>query len=172
VWRLVDATTGYLPMALVAGVLVLGLVVVRRRREAVLTAVSFAGALAVTTLLKHVVERSRPDDLPRWAEVSSYSFPSGHATATAAVAVAVVLVARRPEVLALAVALVGVAGWAQVTLRLHHPSDVVAGWLVAMTWTAAVWWGWGRPDKRSWCRPRSSWPPPARPTRSRRTWPT
>ena len=137
--RLVDAASGYLPMAGVAGLLALGLLVVRRRREAVLVALSFAGALVATTLLKHLVQRPRPRDLPAWAEVSTYSFPSGHATATAAVAVGAVLVTRRWWIAGPAVVLVALAGWVQVELGLHHPTDVLAGWLVAVVWTAAVW---------------------------------
>ena len=143
-WRVVDATTGYLPMALLVGALVVGLLVIRRRREAVLTVLSFAGALAITTLLKHLIERPRPADLPVWAEVSTYSFPSGHATATAAVAGVAVLVSRRRWVAAVALPLVLVAGWAQPALGLHHPSDVLAGWLVAVVWTTAVWWASSR----------------------------
>lgn len=143
--RLADAATGYLPMALLVGVLVGWLLVVRRRPEALLAAVSFAGALLVTTLLKQLVERPRPEDLPAWAEGSSYSFPSGHATATAAVAMVALLVARRAWAAAVAVVLVGLAGWVQLELGLHHPSDVLAGWLVAVLWTAAAWWAVRQP---------------------------
>jgi membrane-associated phospholipid phosphatase len=145
VWRVVDRSTGYLGMSVLAALLVLALVVARRHREAVLTASSFVGALIGTTLLKHLVGRPRPEALPSWAEVSELSYPSGHATATAAVGLCLVLMTRGSRcVLAAVVVLVGVAGWAQLALGLHFPSDVLAGWLWAAAWTTVVWVASGR----------------------------
>ena len=69
------------------------------------------------------------------------SFPSGHATAALALALCAVLVA--PSRLRIAVAVLGSAfavatGCSQLILGRHMPSDVLAGYLLAMLWMALV----------------------------------
>lgn len=141
--RVVDAGTGYVAVGVATAALVLGLLALRRTRVAVLSAVSVGGAIAGTTALKHLVDRGRPDLLPATADVSSLSYPSGHATATAALAAVVVLLASRTRwtrTAELGAALfVAVAAAAQLLLALHHPSDLAGGWLWATAWTTAVW---------------------------------
>ena len=125
-------------------VIVCGALVARRRiPAAVVVGVSVAGAVAGNVLLKDLVARPRPDTVPAGAEVSEFSFPSGHAAATAALAVAVVLAVaiagRRRLAVAGAAAYVAIAGAAQLVLGLHHPTDVLGGWLWAGAWAGAVW---------------------------------
>jgi undecaprenyl-diphosphatase len=139
----IDAVTGYAGTAALAGVVVLLLLRRGRRRGAVLCAVSVAGAMLSTTLLKHLVDRPRPGLLPPSVQVSELSFPSGHAAATAALAVTVVLAlrGRRTRVVAAVLGTLLVLGTAAVQLLLvrHRASDVVGGWLWAAAWTTAVW---------------------------------
>jgi undecaprenyl-diphosphatase len=140
---LVDRLTGYAGVAVLTVLLVLLLVRLGRRREAVLGGVSVVGAVLGNALLKQLVGRPRPELLPPDVEVSPFSFPSGHAAATAAVAVAAVLAVRgtRPQALAVATGTLLVVGAAaaQLVLALHRPSDIVGGWLWAAAWTTAVW---------------------------------
>lgn len=144
----VDPLTGYAGTAVLTAFVVLLLARLGRRRDAVLCAVSVAGALLGTTLLKQLVARPRPELLPASVDVSPFSFPSGHAAATAAVAVAAVLAARRTRALAPVVAagtlLALGAATAQLVLARHHPSDIAGGWLWAAGWTAAAWAVLGR----------------------------
>jgi undecaprenyl-diphosphatase len=141
--RGVDALTGYEGVAAATGLLVVLLVRLGRRHDAVLCTASVAGALVGNALLKRLVGRPRPELLPPDVAVSPSSFPSGHAAATAALVVAAVLVVRRTRaLLPAAVAgalLVVVAAAAQVFLALHRPSDVLGGWSWAAAWTTAVW---------------------------------
>jgi undecaprenyl-diphosphatase len=135
---LVAAATGYLPVAVATAALALALLLRGRRRSAVLVAVSVGGVLLTNPLLKRLVDRPRPDGLT--ADVSPFSFPSGHVAATAALATAVVLAAggaRRWW--ATAIVVVVVAAGAQLVLGRHHPTDLLGGWLWATAWTTAVW---------------------------------
>jgi membrane-associated phospholipid phosphatase len=76
--------------------------------------------------LKHMVQRTRPEDL-------SLGFPSGHSTAAAAFWGAVIFLAdslsprlsRATRVLA--VTMIVLVGLARVVLRAHWPSDVLGG---------------------------------------------
>lgn len=139
----VDRLTGYAATCTLTGLAVLLLAWRGRRRDAVLCALSVTGTLVGTTLLKQLVGRPRPELLSPSVEVSSLSFPSGHAAGTAALVVTLVLTvrstrARRCAAVAGALAVLGAAA-AQLALTLHHASDVVGGWLFAAGWTTAVW---------------------------------
>ena len=109
----------------------------------VLTAVALIGPL--TTLLKNLVGRQRPQFAEGGAGYQSLSFPSGHASGvTTLVAVAVVLAwplltppARRSWVAA-GVAMVLLVGLTRMWLGVHFLSDVLGGWALGLAWTLLV----------------------------------
>jgi undecaprenyl-diphosphatase len=139
--RVADAVTGSWPVLLVAALLALALARAGRTADARFVAVSVSGAVVASAGLKRVVGRPRPSLLPL-EDASALSFPSGHATATAALSAAVVLVAVGSRWIVVAVvagaSLVVVAAAAQLLLARHYPSDIAAGWLLGVAWTAAV----------------------------------
>jgi membrane-associated phospholipid phosphatase len=101
------------------------------------------GASATTTMLKLLFHRHRPLWHHPVHALSSFSFPSGHATGVASgmgVAVVLILVHVRSArlrrcLIALAGALVVVVGADRVLLGVHNPSDVIAGYAVGGFWT-------------------------------------
>jgi undecaprenyl-diphosphatase len=109
-------------------------------RSAIYLASIAAGTAALNVGLKLLFARDRPDALLRLIDTSGYSFPSGHAMASAAIygAVAVVLFTRFPRIkwpsLIVCVALVTAIGLSRVYLRVHYPSDVLAGWGLGLCW--------------------------------------
>ena len=126
-----------------AGLLVLGLLLVRRQgRAAGLFALSVGGSMLLTQVVKALVQRPRPG---LWASLRpehTFSFPSGHAMDTAALATALVFLLwqhRKPGWTWLPAPLFSVVvGWARVYLGVHNPSDVVAGWAAAVGWVVLV----------------------------------
>lgn len=92
----------------------------------------------VVQLIKRSVSRARPSTVDRLvslvAEPDRFSFPSGHATASMSVALAygAVFPAWSVPVLLIAV----LVGFSRVRLRVHYPSDVLMGQLIALA-TAA-----------------------------------
>jgi undecaprenyl-diphosphatase len=142
--RIVSDVTELGPLAAVAVVVLTVLLVLRRWRDAVFFTAGAGVVWAVNPLLKELVGRSRPDLWPLPPDVSEYSFPSGHAANTAALVGALLLILRRrlPAVLLGAAVVLGAAvllgaGWAQLALGRHYPSDVLAGWLWALAWVYA-----------------------------------
>jgi membrane-associated phospholipid phosphatase len=109
----------------------------------VLVAVALVGPL--TSLLKELFGRIRPDFDHGGARLDSLSFPSGHSSGIATlVTVALVLAwpvlaprARRLW-LALGVAAVFLVGLTRLLLGVHFLSDVVGGWTLGVAWSLGV----------------------------------
>jgi undecaprenyl-diphosphatase len=114
-----------------------------RRSDAAHFAITVTVVLSLNPLLKLLFERSRPDVRPHPMGVSSYSFPSGHASATLGVVGALFIIARtlrgrRVVVIGGAVLVVAVA-FSQIVTGVHSPSDILAGWLWVSAWLVAYW---------------------------------
>jgi undecaprenyl-diphosphatase len=116
------------------------------RLMAVLLAAVLTGQV-MSSLLKYVVGRERPDVVPHLTTVSTASFPSGHAMLSAVVYLTLgALLARalprrreRSFILGSAVVLSLTTGVTRVFLGVHHPTDVIAGWAIGTAW-ALCWW--------------------------------
>jgi membrane-associated phospholipid phosphatase len=109
----------------------------------VLTAVALVGPL--TTVLKELVGRLRPQFADGGAQLDSLSFPSGHASGVATlVTVALVLAwpllapSARRGWLAAGVALTALVGVTRLWLGVHFLSDVVGGWALGLGWALLV----------------------------------
>jgi len=135
---------GHVGLLLVVGAAVLlGLVRQRAWLHAGAWLVATAGAGLWTRALKGTVARARPPQA--WVAESSHSFPSGHSAGTLAFCAMLAWLllphlrrARRlPAALALVLLALGV-GASRVMLRVHHASDVLAGWLLALVWLVCV----------------------------------
>jgi len=127
------------PLTVIA---VVALLLARRRPAAALVAVVVIGAQILQVTLKAAFGRPRPEITVPLEHVTSAAYPSGHATVSCALALALCIVfwrARsRSAVAATAAAYVLAVGFSRVYLGVHYPSDVLAGWLVAAAWAAAV----------------------------------
>ncbi|TAK32412.1 MAG: phosphatase PAP2 family protein [Myxococcaceae bacterium] len=123
------------------------LVIQRHRWTAAVVAGTVAGGLALSSALKHVYARPRPDLVPHGSFVYTSSFPSGHAAMSAVTFLTLAaLLAEEAPTRALRVYLLSVAslltlavGFSRVYLGVHYPSDVLAGWIFGATWSAASW---------------------------------
>lgn len=140
--RIVEAVFTTVPMAVytlvAAGLLARG----RHTRAAVWTVGVMLAASLTTYLLKGVLHRKRPVWPNPVETLTSFSFPSGHATGIAAgagvlIVLALMLVRRRGVRRTLYAVAVGVAllvGADRVLLGVHNVSDVLAGYAVGGFW--------------------------------------
>lgn len=130
-----------LPFAML-GAVVVAVALVRRRPDLALGAgVLLAGASMTTQTLKPLLGAPRAAEMLGPVQVSLSSWPSGHSTAAMALALAAVLVsppARRPVVAAFGGLFAVAVPFGVLVLGWHFPSDVLAGYFVALTWTLAV----------------------------------
>jgi undecaprenyl-diphosphatase len=117
----------------------------RRRRELLAIAGIFMAGVLIHTLLKEIVQRPG-SVVSSLVDVSGYSFPSGHAmNAFVFYAAAAFFCCRflKRKVLGLPVVLLAagiviLTGFSRVYLGVHHPSDVLAGYVIGVWWLAVA----------------------------------
>jgi undecaprenyl-diphosphatase len=115
------------------------------RLSAIMLAVSTAGGIFLTTVLKVLFRRARPEIIDSGYTAGFYSFPSGHATVAVGFYGALALIlayhlrgpARR-AVLLLGAAVVLLIGFSRLYLGVHYPTDVLVGYLAAPLWLVSV----------------------------------
>lgn len=100
--------------------------------------------VTVNLLLKPLVGRERPPFADQLVHPGGGSFPSGHAANATAVwfscawAVASLTTSRAVKIAVWtgAIAIAGLVGVSRLSLGVHWPSDVVAGWVIGGAWVA------------------------------------
>jgi undecaprenyl-diphosphatase len=130
------------------------MLLIRKWGAAIFVVVSILGGTLLSSFLKTWFDRPRPDLVPHAVEVTSASFPSGHAMLamttylTLGAVLAEVEERRRIKVYILtwAVLLALLVGASRVYLGVHWPTDVLAGWCIGSAWAllcgcVALWLG-------------------------------
>lgn len=143
----VAATWAYL---LTGAVVTLGLLARRDRRAAVFCAVVTAVVPMLWALAHWLLHRPRP--LDGFVVVQSNGFPSGHTSNAAAAALVVVLLlwprlapTGRAVTVVLAAGFAGFVAATRFMLLAHWPTDVLGGWLLALTVVPLTAWAVARP---------------------------
>src|ERR671921_1444040 len=115
------------------------------RLSAILLLVSTGGSIVLTTVLKSVFQRTRPELFNSGYQASFYSFPSGHATAAVGFYGMLTMIlayrlhgAARWAVVGCGLLVVLLIGFSRLYLGVHYPTDVLAGYLSALLWLVCV----------------------------------
>jgi undecaprenyl-diphosphatase len=127
---------------------VIGLMWLERQYRVMLVAVmaTSTGSL-VASILKYWVGRDRPTVVPRLRDVTTPSFPSGHAMLSAVVYLTLgillmqVVPGRAAKLYCLlwAMFVTFLVGISRVYLGVHYPTDVLGGWIAGLAWALACW---------------------------------
>jgi undecaprenyl-diphosphatase len=116
-------------------------------RHAAIVLVASAGGWFLNNVLKALFARPRPDVVPHLREVMTLSFPSGHALTSAAIYLTLGALLMRvsdrrvTKFYCMAVAMLAtlLIGSTRVYLGVHYPTDVLAGWLIGLSWALLCW---------------------------------
>lgn len=101
------------------------------------------GSSLLNLILKSLFARSRPDLWHHLVVERSFSFPSGHAMASASLAASLIAALWytrwRKWAILLGMLYISLIGFTRLYLGVHYPTDIVAGWIIAVGWVAMVW---------------------------------
>lgn len=114
------------------------------RQSAILLLVTTLGGLLLNSVLKMGFDRPRPQFFDWGTHAMTSSFPSGHAMSAAIVYPTVAYLASRVQkthrarllTMSAAALLVVLISISRVYLGVHYPSDVIAGVIVGLAWSA------------------------------------
>jgi len=154
--RDVTALGGVVVLGMVTAIAAGFLVLDGKGRMAIFAVGSVAGGTVLSSLLKDVFQRPRPDIVPHVVYASSSSFPSGHSMMSAVTYLTLgALLARSHErkrlkayFLCLAAFLTFLVGITRIYLGVHWPTDVLAGWMAGAIWAMLCWVVAGRLQSR------------------------
>lgn len=129
---------------MIVGVAALFLALTRHRYSAALLLAATAGGGFLNIVLKHYFERPRPHVFEWGTHALSSSFPSGHAMSATIVYTTVAYLAARLQkrvweralTMILAALIILAISTSRVYLGVHYPSDVVAGMIIGIGWSA------------------------------------
>jgi undecaprenyl-diphosphatase len=135
-------------LLIVVIVLVIGYLALERAHGAMwLVAIAAGGGGLMSTAMKYLFGRGRPDVVPHLVAVASPSFPSGHSMLAAVIYLTLgALLARfatrrRTKIFLVtaAMSLTFLVGSSRVYLGVHYPTDVLAGWCAGLGWALICW---------------------------------
>lgn len=129
-----------------AGVCVF-LLLMNKKRSALLVFGAVGGGMLLSFLLKHGFSRPRPDLVPHGSYVVTSSFPSGHSMMSAVTYLTLGgllgRISSRYRIkiffLSCAILLTVLVGFSRIYLGVHWPTDVLGGWTIGATWALLCW---------------------------------
>lgn len=129
---------GVVPCCFVLG---LGLFYQKRWRSLIYLMITMTGCGLINLATKGLLHRVRPNlwDYPAHTD---FSFPSGHAMVSMALIAALTVLTWGTRWCFWIVLLGGVfvvaIGWTRLYIGVHYPSDILAGWMLSITWAVGV----------------------------------
>jgi undecaprenyl-diphosphatase len=139
---------GSAPVLIIAVLAVVGfLALAESYRLALFSLAASLGGLVLSSVLKYLIDRPRPELAPPDVFTFTSSFPSGHSMMSAVIYLTLAaLVARLMErrrlklyALGIAICLTLLIGASRIYLGAHWPSDVLAGWSAGAAWALLCW---------------------------------
>jgi membrane-associated phospholipid phosphatase len=118
----------------------------KNQRDALFLAVGSLAIPLLTNGLKPVFSRPRPPDAFHLVDVTSFSYPSGHAGgATVCYLLIAILLCQhyssaraRMAILITALGIVAAVGFSRLYLGVHYPSDIFSGFLLGAGWVLII----------------------------------
>ena len=136
------------PLGVIWGVFpvlfVIGCVLLSQRswRSLLYLIITPLGSALLNYLIKLYFHRARPQLWDILTPDTSYAFPSGHAMSSMTLIVVLAVLAWQTQwrwlVLIGGIFFAFIIGWTRLYLGMHYPSDILAGWMVAIAWSLSM----------------------------------
>ncbi|MBD2435651.1 phosphatase PAP2 family protein [Nostoc sp. FACHB-110] len=111
-------------------------------RSLVYLLITASGSAFINRTAKELWHRLRPDLWKSLAPELDFAFPSGHAMTSTTLAVILLVLAWRSSwrwaALIFGSLYMLAIAWTRLYLGVHFPSDIIAGWMVAIAWGTGV----------------------------------
>lgn len=135
---------GGLPaMLVILGIVCLQRFYVKKYTHIIFICLGLFGSAAIGWLLKYLFNRARPEQVYPIVETYGASFPSGHSIYAAVLSCLLVYLCHTHHQLKsiqfLACSWLIMMGVSRVYLGAHFPTDVIAGWSIALIWMGLLW---------------------------------
>jgi membrane-associated phospholipid phosphatase len=121
--------------------LIVYLIIIKHYAVAIKIAAVVLTMLGLLSLIKRLVHRHRPD-APLVFDITNYSFPSGHSMMSVALYGLMIIFAakaiktpwKKNLVILVLLGVIFCIGLSRLYLRVHYPTDVLAGWSIGVIW--------------------------------------
>lgn len=127
----------------VVGVLGTAMLVQQRWRSLLYILITITGSALLNRTAKELIHRVRPALWDSHQGLTNYAFPSGHAMSSMTLVAVVVIFTWggrwRWLTLTLGSLFVALIAWTRMYLGVHYPSDILAGWTMAICWAIATY---------------------------------
>lgn len=145
--RDITALGGVTVLSLITLAVICYLCLQRKSHTAFVVFIAVAGGMILSTLLKAIFGRPRPDVVSHLYHAFHSSFPSGHSMMAAVtyLTLGALLAKSQPNRLlklyfiSLAMIITAIVGVSRIYIGVHWPSDVLGGWAAGAAW-ALFWW--------------------------------
>jgi membrane-associated phospholipid phosphatase len=133
------SATRVAPVALIIG---FAFFLQKRWRSLVYLAVTLLGCGAINLVAKSIWHRVRPHLWDGYLLPQDFSFPSGHAMTSMTFAAVLIVLTWGSHWWWLTLPVGGVyvvaIAWTRLYLGVHYPSDILAGWMLAIAWVIGM----------------------------------
>jgi membrane-associated phospholipid phosphatase len=130
---------GVFPVATVIGTVLL---YQRRWRSLTYLLVTLLGSALINRTVKVWLHRDRPSLWETFKPHTDFSFPSGHAMSSMSLVAALVILTWGTRWCKWAIGFgsifVVTIAWTRLYLGVHFPSDILAGWMISLSWAIGV----------------------------------
>jgi undecaprenyl-diphosphatase len=107
--------------------------------------ITASGSILLNRLFKLGLHRSRPHLWETdYSITAGFAFPSGHAMSSATFVIILVILSWKTRwrwwIVTVGSGFVFGVSWSRLYFGVHYPSDIVAGWMLAIAWAFITFW--------------------------------